>query len=58
MPEVCAVNLDSLDRSSVLLLVERLGPLSDGRMRQVCRALETAVACQWLPEPPTQQTAP
>jgi mRNA-degrading endonuclease toxin of MazEF toxin-antitoxin module len=27
-------------------LVERLGRLSDERMRQICRALEIAVACE------------
>ncbi len=47
VPQVSAVNLDSLDRAPVALLVERLGRLSDDRMRQICRALETATGCQW-----------
>ena len=40
-----AVNLDSVESVSVAVLVERLGRLSDERMRQVCEALEVAVAC-------------
>jgi mRNA-degrading endonuclease toxin of MazEF toxin-antitoxin module len=28
------------------VLVERLGRLSDGRMREVCAALDVAVDCQ------------
>ena len=51
VPQVSAVNLDSLDRAPVALLVERLGRLSDNRMRQICRALEAATGCQWLAEP-------
>jgi mRNA interferase MazF len=30
---------------SISVLVERLGHLSDDRMREVCAALEVAVAC-------------
>jgi len=41
-----AVNLDSVESVSLGTLVERLGRLSDERMRQVCRALEVAVACE------------
>jgi mRNA interferase MazF len=40
-----AVNLDSVDNVPVGSLVERLGRLSDERMRQVCAALEIAVDC-------------
>jgi mRNA interferase MazF len=40
-----AVNLDSVESVSVTVLVERLGRLSDERMRQVCSALEIAVDC-------------
>lgn len=41
----CAVNLDSVESASITTLVERIGRLSDGRMRQVCSALEVAVGC-------------
>ena len=40
-----AVNLDSVHLVSQAWLVTRLGWLSDLRMRQICAALETAVAC-------------
>ena len=40
-----AVNLDSVESVSVAVLVERLGRLSDDRMREVCAALEVAVDC-------------
>jgi mRNA interferase MazF len=40
-----AVNLDSVESVSIAVLVERLGRLSDERMRQLCRALEVAVNC-------------
>jgi mRNA interferase MazF len=39
------VNLDSVESVSVGTLVERVGRLSDQRMRQICSALEVAVAC-------------
>jgi mRNA interferase MazF len=39
------VNLDSVESVSVGVLAERLGSLSDDRMRQVCAALAVAVAC-------------
>ena len=42
----CAVNLDSVESVSVALLVERIGRLSDDRMRQLCAALEVAVDCR------------
>jgi mRNA interferase MazF len=45
IPRRCAVNLDSLESVSIAVLVERLGRLSDERMRQVCTALEVAVDC-------------
>ena len=41
-----AVNLDSVESVSVGVLVERLGRLSDGRMREICAALAVAVDCQ------------
>ena len=40
-----AVNLDSIESVSVGSLTERLGRLSDDRMRQVCSALSIAVDC-------------
>lgn len=46
VPKRSAVNLDSVESVSVGLLVERLGRLSDERMRQICAALSVAVACE------------
>jgi mRNA interferase MazF len=45
VPRASAVNLDSVESVSVGVLVDRLGRLSDERMRQVCAALAVAVAC-------------
>jgi len=45
VPRPSSVNLDSVESVSVAVLVERLGRLSDERMRQVCAALEVAVDC-------------
>ena len=45
VPRTSAVNLDSVESVSVGTLVERLGRLSGARMRQICEALEVAVAC-------------
>jgi len=41
----CAVNLDSVESVSISHLVEKIGRLSDERMRQVCAALSIAVNC-------------
>ncbi len=46
IPLVSVVNLDSVESVSLATLVERLGRLSDDRMRQICGALEIAVDCQ------------
>ncbi len=46
IPLVSVVNLDSVESVSVGTLVERLGRLSDDRMRQICEALEIAVDCR------------
>jgi mRNA interferase MazF len=46
IPRISVVNLDSVESVSIATLVERLGRLSDDRMRQICNALEVAVACQ------------
>lgn len=45
IPRRSAVNLDSIESVSVGVLTQRLGRLSDDRMRQVCEALSVAVAC-------------
>jgi len=41
-----AVNLDSIESVSIGLLVERIGLLSDTRMREICDALAVAVDFQ------------
>jgi mRNA interferase MazF len=46
VPRTSVVNLDSVESVSLGTLVERLGRLSDERMRQICQALEIAVACE------------
>ena len=45
VPRLSAVNLDSVESVSLGVLVERLGRLSDQRMRELCTALEVAVDC-------------
>lgn len=45
IPRTSVVNLDAVESVSLGTLVERLGRLSDDRMRQICAALEIAVAC-------------
>jgi len=44
VPRTSVVNLDPVESVSCAALVERLGRLSDERMRQICDALEVAVA--------------
>ena len=46
IPRTSVVNLDAVESASIGTLVERLGRLSDERMRQICKALEIAVACE------------
>jgi len=46
VPRASAVNLDSVESVAVGTLVERLGRLSDVRMREICQALELAVGCE------------
>jgi mRNA interferase MazF len=46
IPRRSAVNLDSVESVSAAVLVERLGRLSDERMRDLCAALEVAVDCR------------
>jgi mRNA interferase MazF len=45
VPRPSAINLDSVECVSVGALIERLGRLSDERMREVCAAFEVAVGC-------------
>jgi mRNA interferase MazF len=45
VPRRSAINLDSVESVSLAVLVERLGRLSDDRMREVCAALDVAVDC-------------
>ena len=45
VPRRSAVNLDSVESVSIATLTQRLGRLSDDRMRQVCSALNIAVSC-------------
>jgi mRNA interferase MazF len=49
VPRTSAVNLDSVESVSVGTLVQRIGRLSDERMRQICRALEIATSCERYP---------
>ena len=46
VPRTSVVNLDSVESVSLATLVDRLGRLSDERMREICEALEIAVACE------------
>ena len=46
VPRKSAVNLDSVESVSIATLVERLGRVSDERMREVCTALGVAVDCR------------
>jgi mRNA interferase MazF len=45
IPRRSAVNLDSIESVAISALTQRLGRLSDERMRQVCSALKVAVDC-------------
>jgi mRNA interferase MazF len=46
IPLASVVNLDSVESVPLGTLVERLGRLSDDRMRGICEAVEIAVDCQ------------
>ncbi len=46
VPQACAAGLDSVENVPTAVLVERLGRLSDERMRAVCAALAVAVDCR------------
>ncbi len=45
IPRKSAVSLDSVESISVAALVQRVGRLSDRRMREICAALGVAVDC-------------
>jgi mRNA interferase MazF len=45
VPRPSAVNLDSVENVPVAALVDRLGRLSDDRLRSLCQAMEVAVDC-------------
>ena len=45
IPRRSAVNLDSVESVSVAILVERIGRLSEMRMREICAALAVATDC-------------
>ncbi len=45
VPRSSAINFDSVESVSVAVLVDRLGSLSDARMREVCDALAVALDC-------------
>jgi mRNA interferase MazF len=46
VPQRSAINLDSVESVSIAVLVERLGRLGGGRMREVCAALDVATDCR------------
>ena len=45
VPLTCAVGLDALSNVSVATLTQRLGRLSDDRMREICQGLAVAFDC-------------
>ena len=45
VPRPCAANLDTVESVATAALTERLGRLSDQRMREICVALEVATGC-------------
>lgn len=45
VPRPCAANLDSVESVAIATLVERLGRLSDHRLRELCVALGVATDC-------------
>lgn len=46
VPRRTAVNLDSVESVSISLLIERLGRVSDLRLREICAALGVATDCR------------
>ena len=45
MPRECVASLDSVEQVSVGVLVQRVGRVSDDRMRMLSAALAVAVDC-------------
>lgn len=45
VPVSCVANLDSVERVSVGVLIDRLGRVSDVRLRELCAALGVATGC-------------
>jgi mRNA interferase MazF len=45
VPRRSAVNLDSIENVSVASLVDRIGRLSDERLRAICAAIAVATGC-------------
>ena len=45
VPQHCVATLDAVESVSTALLIERLGRLSEPRMREICLALSVAVDC-------------
>ena len=45
IPVASAINLDSAERVDISALTQRIGRLSDARMREVCDALAVAIDC-------------
>ena len=46
VPQRSAVNLDSVESVSIVVLVERLGRLGGERMCEICAALNVATDCR------------
>ena len=46
VPRPSVANLDSVESVSIATLVERVGRLSDERMRRICVALDVAAGCE------------
>ena len=46
VPRLTAVNLDSIESVALGVLVERVGRLSEWRMRQICAAINVATGCR------------
>ncbi len=45
VPRRCVANLDSVESVAAAVLVERIGRMSDNRLRQLCSALGVATDC-------------
>lgn len=45
VPRTCVANLDSVESISIGSLTQRIGRVSDAKMREACAALAVAVDC-------------